>query len=66
MFCECTGILKKIVLEIFSHIYQLLKGLANFFKTDSLIGKQRDVMIAEQTALINSKNQNKRKRVDVR
>lgn len=49
-----------------SQLGSAIKGLANFFKTDSLIGKQRDVMIAEQTALINSKNQNKRKRVDVR
>ena len=44
-----------------------IKGLAGFFKTDSMVGKQREEIIAAQTALINKNNANKkRKRVDVR
>ena len=43
-----------------------IKGLASFFKTDSLVGRQRGEVIAAQNALINKNNANKkRKRVDV-
>ncbi len=44
-----------------------IKGLASFFKTDSLIGRQREEVVAAQTALIHKNNANKkRKRVDVK
>jgi len=42
-----------------------IKGIASFFKTDSLIGKQRGEIIAEQTALINRGKGTKRQRIEV-
>jgi len=42
-----------------------IKGMASFFKTDSLIGKQRGDVIAEQTAMMNNSKGLKRCRVEV-
>ena len=43
-----------------------IKGIASFFKTDSLIGKLRGDFIAEQTAMINKNKSLKRQRVNIR
>ena len=71
-FCEeqartnLSGWLKPF-LQKHTQMGTAIKGLASFFKTDSLIGRQREEVVAAQTALIHKNNASKkRKRVDVK